>query len=184
MPLFCLFRITNQNRIMNKIEHRVPVDENARRILNSRHDVDYNHPNFNDALRICEVLSGSGLLRKGIPTDEAIRLIINILGDREVVVTEIREDKERLALDKEKLNLERSKIAARNAERIHWKEQRKLKQAQIEASKEWPRIFVTVAKQTLDVMDFMAVRDMTDEIHSRQNVKCPPTGVTEKEVEP
>lgn len=148
---------------MNKIEFRTPVDAAASRMLASRREVDYSHPNFNDAMRICDVLRGSGLLKRGVPYDEAVRLLINILGDREVVITEVKEDKDRIAIDKQKIDIKRAEIDAKNARMNIERETMRLRKIRLDQEKQWAQIFVNIAKETMNVSEFMALRDMADE---------------------
>jgi hypothetical protein len=149
---------------MNRIEFRTPIDAAAGKMLDSRRDVDYSHPNFNDAMRICDVLKGCGLLRKGIPYDEAVRLLINILGKREVVITEVKEDKDRIAIEKQKIDIKRAEIDAKNARMNIERDAMKLRKIRLENEKQWAQIFVNIAKETMNVSEFMALRDMADEL--------------------
>lgn len=124
--------------------------------------LDYSHPNFEDAQRIYGILEGCRVLRRGVSSHEVIHQLLEILRKREVVITEVHEDKEMLSL-------ERGKLALRHAEHNLVRERLKIKREQIEKDREWTKVFVGMAKKMLDCVEFMALRDMADEEFNRIN---------------
>lgn len=71
---------------------RIPVNREARVLLAPQPPLDFNDPNAEEALRICEKLKGSGCFNRGVSAMEAASLICSLLKKREVVETTLSPD--------------------------------------------------------------------------------------------
>lgn len=148
---------------MKRIDTEIrPVNNEARKLLSPTvTSIDYSDPNYADAIRIIDNLRGHGFMKNRPDQLEAVKLAMDCMKKRDVVITE-------KTLSKEVLEIKHKELAMKNARMAMEKDSRKFARTKWEMNRAdqiaEDRAFKDAARKLLDVMDFMAIVEMAKEL--------------------